>query len=283
MPSQIRHPEWRKSLEDTKYPFEPAATLTSNTGNKISADSFVDAHLYPIGAGVSMYLSKISVTSEFVTFYIGDDNSTDVGSGYIAVPGTASTVRLTDSFDRPAGILVSTSENLGMFRSLGVGDHTFEKTATPFVAMACMPTPQIGVRGIVIPDGTLFTGPVWIVGEDGVVVTQETVTAPATCDTSQQTHDVIRIDIVGDPLFRRRLCGDPAEPQPPRNLFTTPNFIKKIRVVNGDSQWTCAPDSHGYFTIHGNDSLAGDAALRVRITEEGKLEFLVEGSPNYNI
>tara|TARA_R110000824_G_scaffold397067_1_gene599485 strand:+ start:401 stop:1231 length:831 start_codon:yes stop_codon:yes gene_type:complete len=276
MPSQVRHPEWRKSLEDTKYPFESAATLTSNNGSKIPKNSFADAHLYPIGADASMHLSKISVTSEFVTFYIGDANSTNVGSGYISVPGNAGTVRLTDSFGRPAGILISTSENLGMFRSLGVGDHTFEKTATPFVAMACMPTPQIGVRGIVIPDGTLFTGPVWLVGEDGVVITQETVTSPATCDTSQQVHDVIRIDIVGDPLFRRRLCV-------PRNLFTTPNFVKKIRVVNGDSQWTCAPDSHGYFTIHGNDSLAGDAALRVRITEEGKLEFAVAGSPNYNI
>ena len=280
MPSQIRHPEWRESLEDTKYPFEPAATLTSDTGNKIPEESFIDAHLYPIGAGVSMFLSKISVTSEFVTFYIGDadtgSSTTSVASGAISVPGTDSNVRLTDPYGRPAGVLISTSENLGLFRSFGIGDHIFGKEDTPFVAMACMPTPQVGVRGITIPDGTLFTGPVWIVGEDGVVVTKETVTDPATCDTAQQTNDVIRIDVVGDPLFRRRLCV-------PRNLFTTPNFIQKIRVVNGDSEFTCAPDEHGYFTIHGNDSLAGDAALRVRITEDGRLEFVVEGSPNYNI
>jgi hypothetical protein len=276
MPSQIRHPEWRKSLEDTKYPFEPDATLTSDTGNTIPDDSFADAHLYPIGAGVSLYLSKILVTSELVTFSIGDENSVVVASGDFAVPGDSDNVRLTDSYGRPAGIFISTAANLGLFRSFGIGEHIFTRGATPFVAVACMPTPQIGVRGISIPDGTLFTGPVWFVGEDGVVVSKETVTDPATCDTAQQTHDVIRIDVVGDPLFRRRLCV-------PRNLFTTPNFVQKIRVVNGDSEFTCAPDAHGYFTIQGNDSLAGDAALRVRITEDGRLEFLVEGSPNYNI
>lgn len=283
MPSQIRHPQWRESLEDTKYPFEPTARLTSSTGNAIPEDSFIDAHLYPIGASASMYLSKISVSSENITFHIGDSDSASVASGSVPVPGTEPTVRLTDSYGRPAGIIVSESEKLGLFRSFGLGDHKFGRTDTPFVATACMPTPQIGVRGITIPDGTLFTGPVWIVGEDGVVVTKETVTAPATCDTAAQTQEVIRVDIVGDPLFRRRLCGDPGEPQPPRNLFTTPNFIQKIKVVNENTDWTCAPDDNGYFTIHGNDSLAGDSALRVRITEDGRLEFLVEGSPNYNI
>tara|TARA_R110002020_G_scaffold16515_4_gene58248 strand:- start:3150 stop:3980 length:831 start_codon:yes stop_codon:yes gene_type:complete len=276
MPSQIRHPQWRESLEDTQYPFEPGCSLTSKTGATIPVDSFIDAHLYPIGADESMYLSKISVSSELVIFHIGDANSASVASGEIPVPGTEDNIRLVDSYGRPAGIIVSESEKLGLFRSLGAGDHDFARTAAPFVATVCMPTPQIGVRGISIPDGTLFTGPVWIVGEDGVVVTRETVTDAATCDTAAQTRDVIRVDVVGDPLFRRRLCV-------PRNLFTTPNFIQKIKIVNEDTEWTCAPDDNGYFTIQGNDSLAGDAALRVRITEDGRLEFLVEGSPNYNI
>ena len=256
MPSRIRHPQWRESLEDTKYSFEPASTLTSDGGNTIPEDSFIDAHLYPIGADVSLYLSKISVSSEFVIFHIGDSNSTSVASGEIPVPGTEATIRLIDPYGRPAGIIVSESEKLGLFRSFGIGDHEFKRTATPFVATACMPTPQIGVRGISIPDGTLFTGPVWLVGEDGVVITQETVTDAATCDTAAQTREVIRVDIVGDPLFRRRLCV-------PRNLFTTPKFIQKIRVVSEEAEWECAPDANGYFTIHGNDSLAGDSALRV--------------------
>ena len=271
MPSQIRHPEWRKSLEGTKYPFEPDATLTSDTGNVIPEDAFLDAHLYPIGAGASLYLSQISVAADSVTFHIGDTTSTDLASGTFSITGSASSIRLADIYGRPAGIIVSKTENLALFSAFGVGDPLFEPGDTPFVAAACMPTPQVGVRGIMIPDGTLFTGPVWLVGEDGVVVSRETVTSPATCNTASQVDEVIRVDIVGDPLFRRRLCE-------PADLFTTPSFIQEIRVVNGTSEWTCSPDDFGYFTIQGNDAHASDSALRVGITADGKLEFKVEGS-----
>jgi|TARA_R110000824_G_scaffold82768_4_gene207396 hypothetical protein len=275
MPSQIRHPEWQSSLEDTNYPFEPDAKLLNSAGDIVPPDVFLDAHFYPIGGSGSMYLSKVEVTAEAVTLYIGDSSTLEIASGSVTITGSNDIVRLTDVYGRPAGIIISEASRLGMFRALGIGEHSFTQLETPFVATVCMPTPQIGVRGIVIPDGTLFTGPVWIVGEDGVVVSKETAEMPATCDTSAQTQDVIRIDVVGDPLFRRRLCV-------PNDLFATPNFVQKIRIVNGNEQWTCSPDEHGYFYIQGNDSLAGDAALRVRTTTSGELKFEVVGTPNFN-
>ena len=275
MPSQVRHPEWRSSLEDTKYPFEPSATLVNGAGKLVPPDSFLDAHLYPIGGKGGLYLSAITLTSDLITFQIGDSSSVNIASGSVAVTGDSDTVRLTDAYGRPAGIIVSEAERLGLFRSFGLGTHTFTKLQTAFVATICMPTPQIGVRGVVIPDGTLFTGPVWIVGEDGVVVSKETDVRPATCDTGAQTHDVIRVDVVGDPLFRRRLCV-------PSNLFTTPNFVQKIRIFSGSDEWVCEPDEHGYFYIQGNDSLAGDPALRVRTTATGELKFEVVGSSNFH-
>jgi hypothetical protein len=275
MPSQIRHPEWRSSLEDTKYPFEPGAKLVNGSGDIIPPDSFLDAHLYPIGGGAPIYLSSIVITVDNIIFHIGDNSSNDIASGSIAVTGSSDTVRLTDAYGRPAGILVSEAARLGLFRSFGIGEHVFTKEQTPFVATVCMPTPQIGVRGIVIPDGTVFTGPVWIVGEDGVVVSKETVTSPATCDRGEETYEVIRVDVVGDPLFRRRLCI-------PADLFTTPNFMRGIRVVNGSEEWVCTPDEHGYFYIQGNDSLAGDPALRVRTTTRGELKFEVVGTSNFD-
>ena len=271
MVSQIRHPEWRQSLEDTKYPFEDGATLVNSTNKSIPPDIFLDAHLYPIGASSNMYLSRVEVTSAKVTVHIGDDSSRSVASGDISVSSPTDSVRLTDSYGRPAGILISDSSRLGVLRAFGLGTHDFRSTASSFVAGVCMPTPQVGVRGVQLDDGSLLAGPVWLVGEDGVVVSRETVENPATCDTAAQTQEVIRVDVVGDPLFRRRLCT-------PKELFTTPSFIKKIKVVNGAEEWLCEPDSHGYFSIQGNDSLAGDAALRVRITPEGNLEFRVEGS-----
>ena len=275
MPSQVRHPEWRSSLEDTKYPFEPSATLVNSSGTAVLPDSFLDAHFYPIGAKDRLYLSAVVVTTDLVTFRIGDSVSTNVASGSVTITGTSDTVRLLDSYGRPAGIIVSEANRLGIFRAFGIGEHVFTREQTAFVATVCMPTPQIGVRGIVIPDGTLFTGPVWFVGEDGVIVSKEAVLAPATCDTEVQTHDVIRVDVVGDPLFRRRLCV-------PTDLFTTPNFVKKIRIVSGSEEWVCTPDEHGYFYVQGNDSLAGDPALRVRTTTRGELKFEVVGTSNFH-
>ena len=271
MVSQIRHPEWRESLEDTKYPFESGATLLNATGKSIPPDIFLDAHLYPIGADANMYLSRVEVTSQKVTLHVGDISSRSIATGTIDFSSPVDSIRLTDSFGRPAGIFVSEASRLGIFRAFGMGTHEFSASASSFVAGVCMPTPQVGVRGVQLEDGSLLAGPVWLVGEDGVVVSRETVEDPATCDTPAQTHEVIRVDAVGDPLFRRRLCT-------PKELFSTPSFIKKIKIVNGEDEWLCEPDVHGYFTIQGNDSLAGDAALRVRITPEGNLEFQVEGS-----
>jgi hypothetical protein len=273
MVSQVRHPEWRQSLEETKYPFEPSAPLINAAGKEIPPDSFLDAHLYPIGGGASMYLSKVVVTTASVTFHIGDASTDSLASGSISNSEPFSSVRLKDSYGRPAGILVSETFRLGVFWSFGNGTHEFSSTMSPFVATVCMPTPQIGVRGVQLPDGSLLTGPVWLVGEDGVVFTKETSEEPATCDAAAKTLDVIRIDVVGDPLFKRRLCD-------PKALFTTPNFIKQIKVINGSAEWTCSPDDRGFFSIQGNDSLAGDAALRVRIDSDGGLEFFVAGSSN---
>jgi len=51
------------------------------------------------------------------------------------------------------------------------------------------------VRGFILATGEMFAGDVWIVGEDGVVV-------------SRDDDESLRIDIVGDPFAARKLCTD---------------------------------------------------------------------------
>jgi hypothetical protein len=171
---------------------------------------------------------------------------------------------------------VSEPQRLAAFASFGVGDHEFTQNQTEFVATVCMPTPEIGLRGVVLPDGTIMSGALWFVGEDGIVITDSEVTVPGGCGVPTVDYPTIRVDIVGDPLFRRRLCQ-------PRELFTTPKFVKKIKVVNGDNTWECAPDTNGRMYIQGNDSLAAKAALRVRTANDGTIEVSVAGTPNYEI
>ena len=107
----------------------------------------------------------------------------------------------------------------------------------------------------------------WLVGEDGVVLRTELTT-----DKDGNSVEVLRLDVVGDPLYLQRLCN-------PEELFSPVNPIRTLRVKQGEYTYDCVPDDQGNFTIQMNDSLAADAALRVRTTPAG-IVITVEGSTN---
>lgn len=275
MPERILYPQFRDQFEPTKYPFGDRASLRNSEGRIILEGTFLDAHLYPIGGREGIYLSSVVVTHQDVTLWIGDSVQKQLASGVITVPNFPDHVLLQDAYDRPAGILVSSPDRLAMFYTWGIGAHEFTPTQSQFAATCCMPTPEIGVRGIILEDGSIFTGKVWIVGDDGVVVRYETVMLPRACNQPAETINVIRVDIVGDPLFRRRLCED-------KELFTTPNPVRIVRIRNGDYVFECTPNEFGNMTIQMNDNLAADTVLRVRTTEEG-IVFEAVGSKTAEI
>jgi len=128
-----------------------------------------------------------------------------------------------------------------------------------------MPIPAPGVTGFKLDNGDILTGKVWFVGEDGVVLSTELST-----DAQNNVIELIRVDIVGDSLYLQKLCN-------PEDLYSPVNPIKTIRIVNDTYTYDCEPDEQGNFNIQMNDSLAADAALRVRTTDEG-IVITVEGS-----
>lgn len=305
MPREIRYPEFISSLENTQYPFSLDVSLTNSAGTEVPKTAFLDAHLYPIGGAEGIYLSKVSVSYSAITFHIGDSSSSDIASGSVSLPiqGEASDlnngdlddpifcVRLLDAYERPAGILVSEKTRIAEFSGFGVGDHNFIQEQTEFVTTVCMPTPEIGVRGIVLPDGSVMSKNVWLVGEDGIVFRHYETTVPnqgRECGAAV-TYPVIRVDAMGDPYFLRKLCF-------PVDMFATPNFLKKVKVVNtqegpgGEEQrvefYTQASDDttkNGRLYIQGNDSLAAKAALRVRTADDGTIEMFVAGTPTQRL
>ena len=308
MPSRIQHPEWRSSLEDTKYPFSPTMTLTNSDGISLPVKGLIDAHLYPIGGKDGIHMSQVSVTHEAVIFYIGDEANSSIASGRIEISSFLATpvdkrgaiVQIADNYGRPAGILISTTIGLASFAALGVGDYTFLQEQTEFVATACMPTPEVGVRGVILPDGTVMpeslSDELWFVGGDGVILTYELNTSAGKCSSTVDTFPTIRVDAVGDPLFLRKLCATPESEED--DTFATPAFIKTIRVQNNikgcDELPTTGPDEISYWDIdvkeregrlfiQGNDALTVHTALRVRTTDEGTIEISIAGSPNYKV
>ena len=294
MPSRLRHPEWRSSLDNTKYPFAPGVSLTNVNGIVIPDNSFIDAHFYPIGGTSGIYLSKLSVSNTEITFHIGDESSLSIATGILEIRLLSATtkdkrgvvIQLVDAYNRPAGIIVSDPIRLSVFGSFEIGDHVFLQEQTEFVATVCMPTPEIGVRGVILSDGTVMPDTeddaLWFVGGDGIILTHEQNTAAGNCNSSIENFPTIRIDAVGDPLFLRKLCA-------PVNSFTTPNFIKTLRIQNTvegcvTDEWDIdVSDRDGKLFIQGNDELAPHTALRVRTTNEDTIEIIVAGSPIYEV
>jgi hypothetical protein len=265
----ILFPEFLASLEDTKYPFLPTASL-SNGRVSLLEGTFLDAHLYSVNSSGRYYISKVVVSSDRFTLYLGDSRDAERLSATATIPLTDGVLRLTDVHGRPGGVLVSEPDRLALVSAWGVGTHVFERAQTEFCVTCQMPIPDPGVSGFRLESGEILSGKVWLVGEDGVVLRTETV-----LDRHGNEVSRLRVDVVGDPLYLQRLCN-------PDELFVPINPIRVIRVINGDTTYDCEPDVYGNFNLQMNDALAADAALRIRTTADG-IVLNIEGStPNTN-
>lgn len=231
--------------------------------------TFLDAILYPVGGGENLFLTSVVIDHDRVVIYVGDPVAEQLCSGAFDLVDPPDTVRLFDAYGRAAGLLVSEASRLSLFGTWGVGTFTFLQDQTPFAVTVCVPQPAIGVRGVQLEDGSVLTGDVWLVGEDGVVLRREVVTVPADACTSK-TYEVIRVDVVGDPLFRRRLCT-------PTDLFETPRYLTSLVFSDGHQVVECGPGKNGDVKITVNNNLASDTVLRVHPTEVGT-KFNVVGS-----
>lgn len=241
MEQRVFYRQWRDEQAGSKYPFADRCALTTSDGLALAPDTFLDASLYPVGAPRRLFLAEVRLAGSLtVTLVVGDESGAEVATAAFDGLSPPAELALADRYGRPAGLLVSTPDRLAVFQTWGLGSRRFGQQAE-FAAACVIPVPGDGVRGFVLADGTLFAGDVWVVGEDGVVVRRD-------------GDRVIRVDLVGDPLFRRRLC-DPAD------LFNTPGFI---RTINGQP-----PDASGDFKVTVNGELAGDTILRVYPTDAG--------------
>lgn len=261
-------PQWRAENLTTRYPFLESASLTNGT-QTILAGIILDACLYPIGGTQDMYLSSVKVDYETVTLMIGDDQNSNLASGSFSLVSPPEAVALFDSYNRPAGLLLSQPALLGAFGVWGAGTYSFTPSQTAFCATVCVPTPALGVRGIQIPDGTVFTGEVWFVGSGGVVLNSSQITIQ-TNNGQTQDLELIAINVVGDPLFLRQQCAE-------AELFTTPQFLTSITFKDQNQSVTVLPNQYGDVKITVNNNLAADTALRVHTTANGT-QFDVVGA-----
>lgn len=263
MPERVLYQEWRHANDATKYPFSDRATLTNAAGKVIPEGLFLDAALYPVGAAAGLFLSQVDITHSEATIWVGLTSNRLMASGTFSLLDNDGKITLTDANGRPAGLLVSEAQRLAVLASWGVGSHEFTRIQTEFAATVHFPVPAKGVSGIRIgATGPILTGDVWIVGSNGVVLRP---------DTGNEGERIMRLDVVGDPLFRRRLCD-------PEALFQTPRFITRVRVVGANQSFECTPDELGNIQLAVANGLATDTVLRLTPVREG-IRIGAVGSP----
>lgn len=260
----IRFPEFLASLENTNYPFVPAASLSNGTVSFFEG-TFLDAHIYPVDGNGRYYLSRVVVETAAIAFYVGDIQSPFRLSATLPLPTGQETVQLIDDSGRPGGVLVSSGTRLAIFAGWGTGTYDFERQQTEFAVTCCVPVPDPGVTGVRPVGYQAASGRVWLLGENGVVLD-----ASSAVDSTGAAYEVVTVHIVGDPLYLQRLCA-------PEDTFTPVNPVRAIRVLSSTEDYTCYPDTRGSFNIQANAGLVARPALRVRTTPQG-IVVKAEGS-----
>lgn len=244
----IFHTDFRQTFGTGRYPFSDTSTLVSSEGLTLPNDTIVDASLYIIGAEAGVGIRQIIVTTSGISIVIGDNTSEQLASGTFDKFSPPASVTIVDVYGRPAGVLVTDAIALAIFQTWDPGTYLFESGTAEFVASCTIAVPNVFLRGIRLPDGTLLAGDVWLAGKDGVVLREESGN--------------IRCDIVGDPLFLRKLCS-------PSGRFETPLFLERINNIG--------PNDAGDFTITVASNQASDTALRIFPVSEDTLKIEIAG------
>jgi hypothetical protein len=244
--------EWRDENERSRYPFADDANPRS-AGRTISNDLFLDAIFYVETVSDRLYLTQIDVESDLITIYIGTKSSRFLLKTTFLPTAPPDSLVFQDTATRPSGMVISDATRLLRFRGWPTGSYNFGDTAE-FVSACIVPAPERCVRAFSALNGFQNSGDVWFFGENGVQLRGFSAFGGAT----------VLVDIVGDPMFKRKLCNG-------AETFPTRVFLQTINGVPADA--------YGNWIFSLNDELAAKPALRVDV-RDGALVFEIAARGN---
>jgi hypothetical protein len=241
---RILHPQFRDENLDSRYPFTDTSSLIADNGAQLDANWLLDVILYPPGVTDALSVSSIYVAGETLTITIGRSNGSAVCTGTVDLTTeSVGAIPLQDAFGRPSGLLLADPTAIVALRQLAIGTINFGVGTADFVASVTVPTPEPGVRDFTDLTNMPLAGDVWLVGENGVQLTQ--------------TPDgLVRVDVVGEPLFVRHVCANVAS-------FDSPVFLRTINNI--------PPSSWGGFTLQVGRVLSTAPALRIYVDQNNTL------------
>jgi len=243
--ARILYPDFRDEQLTSRYPFSDNASLLDVDGVfDVGVDTFTDAVFFGVGVGAGLYLESVVITTQTITLTVNDAaGDVPLNATYNPVQPPAELLNFYDAYGRPAGYMLTDKDRLARVSSAKIGTYTFEPAATAFVASVVIPSNEPGVRGLRATNGPLLAGDVWLIGDQGVQLRVDGA-------------NTIRVDVLGEPLFKRFLCDEQAG-------FQTKKYLRTIN--------NCGPDAFGNFIITASGVLNenDDTVLRVYPANNG--------------
>lgn len=232
--TQVIHPPYRDDARGP-FPFADRSSLVSTGGLVLDPELFIDAMLYPPLNSDPLYLSAVVISETTIRFEVSSIYTPGVVcSGEVEFD--AAVAELFDPAGRHAGLLLIDAARLPQFRTWSLGTHTFDVDASTFVVTCVSPEKRLGVTGLADTAGAAVAGDVWLVGERGVTLTVE--------------GGVVYVHVVGDPLWRRRVCDG-------SSAFQNTRFLKTINSI--------PPDEYGGWTLGVGTKLNRETAVRINV------------------
>ena len=199
---KVLNPEWNDALRNSLYPFVGQDELRTDTGFEVPRDLFLD---------LCIMAPMQATTATLVSLFVPGLGVPVVAT--FAVDGTV--IGTCELANTDNVILTATGERVGFVRVDHVtstrvrgwpaGTHVVNRDVLPHLMVA---TPARAQRGIRLPDGTVKTGDVYLIGGPGVWV-------------DLGPDNSVQISVVGDPYTGR---VDPARSIRTINGVTAENF-----------------------------------------------------------
>lgn len=154
--------QWEDSLRDKHYPFDtPNAPVAD--GTVLPANFVLDAALFMESADSIAFLDTLVVAADRTITLSFTDGTNPVGTATLA-PGASGRIEILQS-GVGVGFLEIDADHAEIVRGWFPRDYLFVTPLLPHVVVVSDP---VWRPGLVLPDGTVLTGEVYLAGVDGI-------------------------------------------------------------------------------------------------------------------
>jgi len=236
---------WRDEVAQSIYPFAGLYTPKLYDGSDLPDGVLLDALLHAANSDGGYYLESMTLESNgLIQFNVYDYSRLPVATGVWSsnLPDT-STVPLVGVGGTSAGVLVVGADALlSFFNQQEEGNLIFDADTTRFAPSTWLYARQ-EIADTDVTDGVPVSseGDVYLVGANGVRLECE--------------DNVVTINAIGDPLAKRKECGE---------TFSPPRYITSVVYQNGDVTKECTPGDYGEAHLLADSPVEGfEPALRI--------------------